>query len=181
MKKAFTLIELMLVVAIIAILAMIAVPLYQHYITRSHNSAVHSLLQQLALAQAACQVEHKVGSAAPEFIFVTTVSDVDKVEKLSEFGFRPDDRVAFVVMPPRSGANGFVAFAAFSATHSQLYTYDDVAFSGVRECQPGQVYGADVPTELPLFTIGYGASNPIIASGRVHVDLATCLVDAFIP
>lgn len=50
-KKGFTLIELMIAVAIIGILTAIAFPSYQNYVTRSSRSAAQTELLQLANLQ----------------------------------------------------------------------------------------------------------------------------------
>lgn len=59
-QKGFTLIELMIVVAIIGILAAIAIPQYQNYIARSQFAEAHTLLDG---ARSAVQMRVDQGQA----------------------------------------------------------------------------------------------------------------------
>ena len=49
--RGFTLIELMIVVAIVAILTAIALPSYSRYVMRSRRASGHDILMQIATAQ----------------------------------------------------------------------------------------------------------------------------------
>ncbi|WP_416201971.1 pilin [Acinetobacter sp. NIPH 2100] len=66
MQKGFTLIELMIVVAIIGILAAIAIPQYQNYIAKSQVSRVMSETGSLKTAVEDCVLNGKTAANACE-------------------------------------------------------------------------------------------------------------------
>lgn len=63
-QKGFTLIELMIVIAIIGILAAIAIPQYQNYIAKSQVSRVMGETSSLKTAVETCVLEGKVAAGA---------------------------------------------------------------------------------------------------------------------
>lgn len=65
MQKGFTLIELMIVVAIIGILAAIAIPQYQNYVSKSQVSRVMSETGALKTAIETCMMDGKDFSTTP--------------------------------------------------------------------------------------------------------------------
>ena len=63
-QKGFTLIELMIVIAIIGILAAIAIPQFSAYRTRSYNSAANSDIRNACTAQEAYYIDEQTYAQA---------------------------------------------------------------------------------------------------------------------
>ncbi len=80
-EKGFTLIELMIVIAIIGILAAIAIPQFSAYRTRSYNSSAQSDVRNIATAQEAYYVDNS-----------TYTSNTDNLSGAS-YGFMPSGNV----------------------------------------------------------------------------------------
>jgi type IV pilus assembly protein PilA len=82
-QKGFTLIELMIVIAIIGILAAIAIPQFSAYRKRSYNAAAQSDLRNAATAQEAYYVDEE-----------TYTSDISKL--IGTYGLYTSEKVFFV-------------------------------------------------------------------------------------
>ena len=85
----FTLVELIVVIAILAILAGVAIPLYSGYISRANDAACLSELTAIqTAAQAACSLEgvdlEEIEIAADGTITVTPDSDVVDAEDVED-------------------------------------------------------------------------------------------------
>lgn len=66
MKKIFTLRNVLIVVAILAVLSMISLP---RYIRNSRNEAARDLLGQIALAEMAMQTEAMACCSPPNYVY----------------------------------------------------------------------------------------------------------------
>ena len=166
-KKAFTLIELMIVVAIVAILAMIAVPMYQRYIEQARSNTTRSLLQNLALAE----MSLKASPNEDDFIAVVAgLSPENAIKKLLTVGFRPDPQVAFAVFPVTAADTGaFVAFAAYCSQGATLSVYDNVNGTGVVDYNPAHTFGASLPASITAYHWD-GATNTVTAVAVVALN-----------
>ncbi|MEZ8104952.1 type IV pilin protein [Vibrio cortegadensis] len=65
-QKGFTLIELMIVVAIIGVLSAIAVPAYQNYVTRSEAASALATIKSVVTPAEMFYQENGIGTAATE-------------------------------------------------------------------------------------------------------------------
>ena len=92
--RGFTLIELMIAVAILAIVAAIAIPAYNGYIRESRLGAMRMSLDTLRIAVEAFRLDRAAGNYGPTNEYVTNTA---KTEIDTQFGWRPEgDNSAYV-------------------------------------------------------------------------------------
>ncbi|MDR1922677.1 MAG: prepilin-type N-terminal cleavage/methylation domain-containing protein [Candidatus Adiutrix sp.] len=122
-KKAFTLIEVMIVLAIAAVLAMIAVPLFRSYLDRAKDVAAGSSLQQVAVSQE-LHAQANNGSYTSDWT------------ELGQCGFQPDPNVRYSPITIYTAFVNGGPQAAFSlmANHRsgrRVFQYDSALGRGV--------------------------------------------------
>ena len=108
-EKGFTLIELMIVIAIIGILAAIAIPQFSAYRTRSYNSAAQADLRNMATAQEAYYVDNQTYSSNEASLTGST------------FGFYSSENVTSDV--GGAGTAGYT-ISAFHTSGNKTYTLE---------------------------------------------------------
>jgi type IV pilus assembly protein PilE len=112
--SAFSLIEVLIVLAIIGILTAIAYPSYQNFVLRSHRATVQSEMQKIHTQQALYNVEHRQYASLSELGYIADSVGLDNDGNVVAAGAGRYD----LSMTPDQPAGQFVIRA--SATAVQL-------------------------------------------------------------
>jgi type IV pilus assembly protein PilA len=113
-EKGFTLIELMIVIAIIGILAAIAIPNFIQYRKRSYNTAANADIKNVYTASQAYFTDHPTDSI--QAIFHNGTGD-----ELYDYGFRPTANVTTTVVASHQTQSSFQA-TAYHGSGDRTYT-----------------------------------------------------------
>jgi type IV pilus assembly protein PilA len=113
-EKGFTLIELMIVIAIIGILAAIAIPNFISYRKRSYNTAANSDMKNLYTASQAYFTDHPADTITPGQIYTGASHE------LMDYGFRPTKDVTSDILG--GGTQDNFTATAYHGSGDRTYT-----------------------------------------------------------
>jgi len=149
MSRGFTLIELMIVIAIIGILAAIAIPAYSAFKTRSYNASAISYIQFISTAEANYQVAESHTISVPAGDGPGPSGIIPGTSVPSGVGYIVGVFPITGVDPNNGHATGtnFIAFTGH-ARGSRVYALDSISKAQYRAKRAGMINPAiDAKTE----------------------------------
>ena len=165
MQKGFTLIELMIVIAIIGILAAIAIPAYQNYTVRAQVSEGSSLIGGLETAFDECYANHGTAAAPCDTNAQLGVNNVISGTYVSKVSFTSPGQITVTYGPNANkqiqsktviwtaavSANGDISWVCNDETSAKAALAGPPALAkvvGGTDPADGTVYGVN-PSFLP--------------------------------
>ncbi len=155
LQKGFTLIELMIVIAIIGILAAIAIPAYQNYTIRAQVTEGSSLIGGLETAFDECYADH--GTAAAPCATNTDLGVTSTISGtyVSSVAFSAPGQIT-VTYGPNANANisgKTVVWTAYSSQNGDItWVCDDATSTVATIANLNMVTGGTAPANGSVYT-----------------------------